>query len=86
MLSEELKDRIKRHVTNDFETSTTDSEEVSDGIVDSISAGLDVFQPELYLMSDEDETEFYEYVDTLIQDLVEEFEEQLEELKNEEDE
>lgn len=84
MLSEELKDRIKRHVTEDFETSVTDSDEVSDGIVDSISAGLDVFQPELNVMSDEDQGLFYEYVDELIQDLIEEFEEQQEEEEDDE--
>lgn len=83
MLSEDLKDRLKRHITDDFETSMTDSEEVSDGIVDSISAGLDKFIPELNVMSEEDQTLFYEFVDTTIQDLIEEFEEQQEEEEDE---
>lgn len=85
MLSEDLKDRLKRHITEDFETSMTDSEEVSDGIGDSISAGLTEFEAEINLLSEDDQTLFYDYVDEVLQDLIEEWEDQQEE-DEEEDE
>lgn len=85
MLSQDLKDRIKDHVTEDFETSMTDSEEVSDGIGDSISAGLQPFDDEYNLMSEEDKNLFSDYVDEVLQDLIEEWESQQEE-EEEEDE
>lgn len=83
MLSQELKDRIKDHVTDDFETSMTDLEEVSDGIGDSISAGLTPFEAEINLLSEEDQTEFYDYVDEVLTDLIEEWESQQEEDEDE---
>lgn len=83
MLTEELKARLKRHMTDDFESSMTDSEEVSDGIGDSISAGLIPFEDELNQMSQEDQDSFWEYFDVVLTDLIEEWEEQREEEEDE---
>lgn len=85
MLIDDFKQLIKKHIVDDFETSVVDSEDVSDGIVDSVYAGLSVFQSDLDVMSQEDQDLFYEYVEEVIGDLVERFEEQLEEDEDEEE-
>lgn len=79
MLSDEFKDKIKRHITDDFESSMTDSEEVSDGIYDSISAGLTEFEPEINLLSTEDRELFDDFVDETLTELIDQWEEEQEE-------
>lgn len=88
MLTQDLKDRIKFRLTEDFESSMCDGGEIQDGLIDSMSAEMASFwqenQQEYDNLTVEEKDESIDFFEEVYNELCDDYNETLEEEDEEE--
>lgn len=74
MLTEDFKERLRKHIEEDFDSSMEDNDEIPDGIGDSLSAGVDDFTQEVNNNFPEDTDEYLDFLEELIEEVIDNWE------------
>lgn len=74
MLTEDFKERLRKHIKEDFDSSMEDNDEIPDGIGDSLSAGVDDFTQEVNNNFPEDTDEYLDFLEELIEEVIDNWE------------